>query len=103
VAGWDWHQTQQRARLAAQVVQVRQADVKEFYTTDDVARARELIDKYEVEWVIVGSVERAYYPASGLAKFQDGIGGRLELAYENPRVQIFHVIPEEELQATAGR
>jgi uncharacterized membrane protein len=103
VAGWDWHQVQQRARFA-ETVRERQTDVEEFYVTEDVARARALINKYDVEWVIVGGVERAYFPDTGLAKFQDGLDGSLELAYENPGVQIFHVIPGGELpQASAER
>jgi len=103
VSGWDWHQSQQRARFGA-AVQARQSDVNEFYATEDVSRARDLLKKYDVEWVILGSVEHNYYPDEGLAKFANGLDGRLELAYANPGVQIFHVIPEGQLeQASAAR
>lgn len=99
VAGWQWHQEQQRVKFAP-TVGAREADVSEFYSTTDVARARLLIHKYDVQWVIVGDEERFNYPASGLKKFNDGLGGALELAYQNPSMQIWHVIPESEL-ATA--
>ncbi len=102
VQGWVFHQEQQRVKVARSVGD-RQRDVTEFYSTDDVSRARELIRKYDVQWVIVGDEERFNYPASGLDKFKDGLGGALELAYENPGMQIWHVIPRAELQARAGR
>ncbi len=96
VAGWEFHQIQQRAKFGP-TVQTRHGDVKEFYTTPDIVRAREIIKKYGVEWVIVGDEEAFNYPAEGLAKFQSGLGGLLELAYENPAIRIFHVIPDDEL------
>lgn len=100
VLGWDWHQSQQRPRFAAGVQQ-RRADVNAFYASEDIAEARRLIDKYDVEWVIVGSVERNYYPPEGLAKFDSGLGGILELAYTNDGVQIWHVIPRDQLPEPA--
>jgi uncharacterized membrane protein len=99
VSGWQWHQEQQRTKFA-EAVRIRQGDVNEFYTTTSIGDAREILEKYDVEWVIVGSVERNYYPDSGLRKFDGGLGGVLELAYENPGMRIFHVIPDDELRAT---
>jgi len=96
VSGWGFHQSQQRNKFAPMVDQ-RQKDVNEFYTTADVSRARQIIRKYDVEYVIVGDEEQFNYPASGLVKFQDGLGGALELAYQNPSMQIWHVIPQAEL------
>ncbi len=99
VSGYGFHQSQQRAKFAVSV-DVRQRDVAEFYSTEDVGRARELIRKYDVEWVIVGDEERFNYPDAGIRKFADGLGGTLELAYQNPGMEVWHVIPEEAL-ATA--
>jgi YYY domain-containing protein len=100
VAAWDWHQRQQRPRFAQTVTQ-RQQDIEMFYRGTDVGLARDVIQKYDVEWVIVGDVERNHYPADGIAKFEDGLGGMLELAYENPSFWIFHVIPADELRTLA--
>ncbi len=47
--------------------------------------------------MIVGDEEQFNYPAAGLTKFEGGLGGALELAYENPGMQVWHVIPEPEL------
>ncbi|HEY7802599.1 MAG TPA: DUF2298 domain-containing protein, partial [Dehalococcoidia bacterium] len=102
VLGWDFHQSQQRQQFAAGVSQ-RKQDVDNFYNTTDVGQARTILREYDVQYVIVGAVERNYYPG-GMAKFQDGLGGALELAYQNPGMQIWHVIPQAQLaQAAPGR
>jgi uncharacterized membrane protein len=101
VLGWDWHQSQQRATFASQVAQ-RKTDVDLFYSTTDIGQARQILRKYDVQYVIVGDVERNYY-GGGIAKFNDGLGGVLELAYQNPGMQIWHVIPGAQTQlALAG-
>jgi uncharacterized membrane protein len=100
VTGWQWHQEQQRTTFGRYVAE-RQADVNEFYRTPDALRARELIKKYDVQWVVVGSVERNYGSEEGIAKFDDGLGGVLELAYDNTSVRIFRVIPPQELESLA--
>lgn len=100
VLGWDHHQRQQRAAFG-ETIRKRGDDVNLFYGTLDIQVARTILRRYYVEYVIVGNVERNYYPG-GLAKFEDGLGGALELAYENPGIQIWHVIPEEELPDAAN-
>lgn len=54
--------------------------------------ALDFIQKYDVRYIVVGPLERAYYPPEGLAKFdrlaRDGL---LSLAYENPGVKIYEV------------
>ncbi len=99
VLGWDWHQTQQRQQFA-NTVQDRISDVNNFFGTTDIGQAQQILRKYGVQYVIVGDVERNYYPAQGIAKFNSGLGGALELAYQNPGMQIWHVIPQPDL-ATA--
>ena len=99
VLGWDFHQSQQRQQFAAGVSQ-RKQDVDNFYNTTDVGQARSILRRYDVQYVIVGAVERNYYPG-GMAKFQDGLGGALELAYQNPGMQIWHVIPQAQLAQAA--
>jgi uncharacterized membrane protein len=103
VLGWDWHQKQQRWGFGVYVDR-RREEVNNFYTSTDVAHAREILRRYDVQYVIVGQLERNYYPPQGLEKFNNGLGGMLELAYQNPGLQIWHVIPEAELaQASAPR
>jgi uncharacterized membrane protein len=101
VLGWDWHQTQQRQRFSSAVA-VRKAAVDKFSASDDVGLALQVLERYDVQYVIVGDVERNYYPEAGIAKFNDGLGGALELAYKNERLQIWHVIPDDQLGGTSA-
>jgi uncharacterized membrane protein len=85
VIGWDWHQTQQRNAVGAEVVQRRTADVREMYDTTDLGRARELLELYLVDYVVVGEMERAFYDGEGLAKFDEMVeAGEAEVAYRHP-------------------
>jgi len=99
VSGWQFHQEQQRVKFGA-AIGARHQDITLFYSTEDVSAARQILRKYDVEWVIVGDVEQMNYPATGLKKFQNGLNGSLELAYQNPGMQIWHVIPKNELTGT---
>ncbi len=94
VVGWEWHQRQQRAALGAPVVEDRVADVREFYSTTDIARARRLLRRYDVRYVIVGEMERLYNDPAGLDKFDAMVeAGDLRIAYQNPGVTIYEVAP----------
>jgi hypothetical protein len=82
VQGWDWHQKQQRSVVPSTVIDRRLAHVAEIYNTSDLARARELLDYYGVEYIVVGELERAYYAPEGLAKLDTLVDqGYLELVY----------------------
>ena len=48
---------------------------------------------YDVSYVIVGQVERLYYPPVGIDKFDNGLNGALEVAYKNPELTIYKVRP----------
>jgi len=88
--GWNWHQEQQRAGYAP-MVQERQADVERAYASPSPAEALGVLRKYEVRWVVVGGLERAYYPGPGLDKFR--AMPELRLAYDADGVQIYEVLP----------
>jgi uncharacterized membrane protein len=90
VLGWDWHQTQQRG---AAPVQQRAADIDSFYSSPDVTGAVKFLRAYDVKYVIVGQVERLYYPQAGIDKFAAGLNGALDVAYSNPRLTIYKVRP----------
>jgi uncharacterized membrane protein len=95
IIGWDWHQKQQRGDFAPWIDE-RVRDVKTLYETGDVAVVRRLLRKYEVSYVVVGGVERAYYPASGLAKFDAMVrDGALDVAYRTGGVTIYRVMPPQ--------
>ena len=62
VFGWNWHQRQQRNIGGLNnMVWNRENNVTAFYTTSDIGVAWNLIEEYEIEYIIVGSLERAFY------------------------------------------
>jgi len=93
VLGWDWHQIQQRGRFAFMVGQRAEA-VDDFYADPDIESAKAFLRAYKPGYVILGRVERLYYPADGLRKLDAGLDGSLELAFANEELKIFRVRAE---------
>lgn len=73
VLGWDWHEVQWRGgdQAAAAELGPRCADVNTIYSTSDPNQARELLQKYGVDYVYVGGLERSLYAPESLAKFAE--------------------------------
>ena len=96
VVGWEWHQRQQRAALAAPVVEDRVADVREFYSTVDLDRAKLILQRYGVRYVVLGAMERLYNDPIGMDKFAAMVeAGDLRVAYQNPGVTIYEVLDSD--------
>jgi uncharacterized membrane protein len=96
VIGWDWHQRQQRAAAPGDAVGARIADVNNFYNTPDAATARNILSKYGVEYVFVGTLENAYYWPQGLAKFDQMVAeGILNEVYRDETARIYQVTSVE--------
>ena len=74
VVGWNWHQRQQRAVLRSPVVELRVAAVNNFYTTSDLEYVEDFLDEHAIEYIVLGQLERAFYPGVGLEKFQENEG-----------------------------
>ncbi|MBZ0291955.1 MAG: DUF2298 domain-containing protein, partial [Anaerolineae bacterium] len=93
VVGWNFHQRQQRTfDPLPRLVQQRVANVNSFYTTHDIATAWSILQRYNVSYVIVGNLEKAYYPASGLAKFDTMVEqGKLTVAYQGGAATVYQV------------
>jgi YYY domain-containing protein len=93
ILGYNYHQKQQRSILGSEVVDRRVADVNQLFTTIDPNQAMSLIRKYDVSYVIVGYPERLYYPAQGLAKFDQMVSaGLLRVVYKNEHVTLYQVV-----------
>ena len=89
VLGWPWHQIQQRMAYDY-TVRDRAARVKEIYETRDLQRARFLMNEYDVEYVVVGELERIYYSTLGIQKFEQLADAELvERVYQNEGVTIY--------------
>jgi uncharacterized membrane protein len=94
VLGWNWHQRQQRAAADDQVVWTRANDVATIYNTPAADVAMPLLRQYDVRYVIVGPLERAYYDPVGLDKFkQMATAGLLQTDFQNEGVTIYEVVP----------
>jgi uncharacterized membrane protein len=68
ILGWEFHEFQWRG--TRELFAGRRDEVAEIYRTPDLARASELLDKYDVRYIFVGPRERASYRSAGLAKFE---------------------------------
>jgi YYY domain-containing protein len=102
VLGWDWHQRQQRAAAGGQVVDWRIDDVGQFYNSPDPQEALRIIARHDIALIYVGEVERAYYDAAGLAKFDAMVGSALELVYDEGPVRIYQVLGADVVTGAAG-
>ncbi|MEA3407038.1 MAG: DUF2298 domain-containing protein [Chloroflexota bacterium] len=91
IVGWDWHQKQQRAAVGSQVVDWRLEDLRLLYNTPDPVMAANILECYQVGYIYVGELEKAYYDTQGLAKFGRMVGSTLEVAYRQGPVTIYRV------------
>ncbi|GAP10516.1 protein containing Chlor_Arch_YYY domain [Bellilinea caldifistulae] len=94
IIGWDWHQRQQRAAVQNDfTVQNRILDVAEIYNSLSKEVVRELLDRYAVQYIIVGQLEQAYYEPAGLSKFPQWDGELWKEVYRDMDTVIYEVIP----------
>ena len=66
VMGWETHEWLWRTSKAnpsayGTVVLPRQDDIRTLYTTADQAVRRSLVDKYQIEYIVIGKIEREKY------------------------------------------
>ncbi len=67
-------------------------DVNNFYNTLDPAVARNILARYDVEYIVVGSLENAYYWPEGQAKFDQMIAdGTLTEVFRDATARILRV------------
>jgi len=97
VVGWNWHQRQQRALIAPNIITDRVAEIGYFYTTTDVQMARAFLKKYQVRYIVVGQLERNVYPpvegADGFAKFEQYNGVYWRSVFREDHTVIYEVLP----------
>ena len=83
-----WHETQWRA--SADFVEPRMSAAQIVYTTTDPEQARAVLDRFDVEYVYVGGLERQQYGTAGLAKFATF----MDVVFENKEVAIYRMREE---------
>ncbi len=85
VVGWNWHQRQQRAVVPPTVVTDRVQAIEQFYQTVSLEEAGAFLREYDVRYIVLGGLERAYYASEGLAKFEQmERNGALRLVFGQP-------------------
>ncbi len=91
VLGWTWHQRQQRGSYGW-MIDRRLADIKTMFDSANAATASALMRRYDVRLIYVGGLERAYYSAAGLAKFDQMVAsGDLSVIYRANGVTVYEV------------
>lgn len=83
VLGWGFHERQWRG--GEEEIGNRQADVVVLYETHHWAVAQGIIDKYNIEYVYIGDLERKTYQLQE-AKFEE----HLDVAFQTDSVRIYH-------------
>jgi YYY domain-containing protein len=83
VLGWPGHESQWRA---GEYEREREEAVRTLYASSQWPLAAEILQRYDVRYVIVGDLERNAYPVNE-AKFQ----ARLSVAFQNDSVTIYAV------------
>ncbi len=93
VIGWDWHQTQQRSLIDGAIIDNRIAQVATMYNSTNIPDTLALLKRYQVSYIYVGDMEKAFYEAAGLAKFDTMVAnGTLQVVYQNDHVKIYEVM-----------
>jgi len=97
VLGWFRHEQQQRYSTH---LRERQDDVRTLYTSDDSEEKREIIDKYRIEYIVVGDLERNYLTndcaatdaSEGIAALNVMVGHELEVAFMAGETVVYRVV-----------
>lgn len=69
VIGWDYHETQQRFAYSEEIAD-RVDETNAFFTDPDPEPAHHFLLRYDVRYVVVGTLERVRGSGSGLQKFE---------------------------------
>jgi YYY domain-containing protein len=85
--GWPGHEQQWRCKpgSSCEILEGRFEDMEQLYRTTDEEEARAILDKYGVDFVFVGSLEKETYPQEGLAKFER----MLPVAYQDANATVY--------------
>jgi YYY domain-containing protein len=94
ILGWNWHQRQQRGYLTTNEIYNRLDSITLFYTTTDIDTAVDFLATYHVKYIILGQLEKAYYPGDGLSKFETYDGVYWKEVFRIADLAIYEVIPQ---------
>jgi YYY domain-containing protein len=95
VLGWNWHQRQQRGYLSSNEVYHRIEEITMFYSTISINNALDFLNTYNVKYIVLGQLERAYYPGDGLNKFEKYDGVYWKEVFRQDQTIIYEVIAQD--------
>jgi uncharacterized membrane protein len=100
IIGWERHEQQQRY---PETLPARVDDVRTLYTSPDIDEKVFILRHYNVEYVVVGELERIFPVANnectpsgsqaGIDAFDAMVGTTLEVAHASRGTTIYHVLP----------
>lgn len=100
VLGWERHERQQRY---PEGIAERWRDVRTLYNSASPEVKLEILRKYDVQYVVVGDVERFsatsgewYASSDGIAAFDGMVGNSLEIAFQSGSTTVYRVIPADQ-------
>lgn len=101
IIGWPWHETQQRSAAdVGSVLTARQEAVKRWYTSEDADKTLAEIQKYGIEYVYVGQMERAMYGEKvGQAFVQLAENGSITPVFRLENTVIYQIPPVDTMPA----
>ncbi|GEM_PF-4495699 len=93
VVGWGNHMRQQYGSEIGPIVDQRINDMRLLYTSDSISTTRRLIDEYDIDFIVVGLLERTYASPLSLQTFETLVEeGELERAFEVGDSVIYRVL-----------
>ncbi len=99
VIGWNWHTRQHNSLLDGKIVENRIQKVNNFYDGEDIESTIQFLTRYDVDYIIVSDLERAYYSPEGLEKFSEMTRlGDLQIVYgdlSDNSTKIYQVVKRE--------
>lgn len=91
VIGWPGHMKQQYLHLHPEIDR-RWDDMRAFYTTGDVNFIRTLVNRYEIDYIVMGELERSITTPEFMTAVQSLLdGGELEVVYQNIGTELYMV------------
>lgn len=105
VLGWNWHQRQQRAfHPMNQWVFQRERNILQFYNTEDIDVAVDIIHHFSIKYIIRSGLEEVHSAAEGLEKFDRMVErGLLHIAFEVDGAVIYEVDDQSLMQFLVER
>ena len=89
VLGWDWHEIAHRQYQPPDQIQIRASHINEIYTSFDFETTKSLLMKYNVSYIYLGQLEKAYYNTKGFEYVVLNHPSYFQKIFSNPEVTLY--------------